>query len=110
MPYTIAVDFDGCLCENKYPKFGKPNKGAIAALRIQKAKKVKVILWTCREGKELDEAVSWCAKHQLTFDAVNDNLPEHIKTFGNNSRKVHADEYWDDKSVLVEYEEDEEDK
>ena len=49
----------------------------------------------------LDKAVSWCRAHGLRFDAVNDNLPEHVRKYGNNCRKVFADEYWDDKSVQV---------
>lgn len=61
----------------------------------------KVILWTCREGKMLEEAVLWCLNRGLRFDAVNDNLPELKEAFGNNTRKIYADEYWDDRSVPV---------
>ena len=103
MDHVIAVDFDGCLCENKYPNIGKANDDAISALRIKKAEQSKIILWTCREGELLEAAVDWCSVRQLTFDAVNDNLPEHIETYANNSRKVFADEYWDDKAVAVKY-------
>lgn len=105
MAYTIAVDFDGTLCENKYPEIGKPNKKIINNLRARQRKAgTKLILWTCREGDELDEAVEWCRSQKLEFDAVNDNLPEHIEKHGNNSRKIHANEYWDDKAVTVSYE------
>ena len=43
----------------------------------------------------------WCLNHGLKFDTVNDNLEENKAYFGNNSRKIYATEYWDDKSVLV---------
>lgn len=33
------------------------------------------------------------------FDAVNENLPEMVEWYGNDSRKVHADCYIDDKCV-----------
>ena len=29
MKRVIAVDFDGTLCENKYPKIGEPNRELI---------------------------------------------------------------------------------
>lgn len=49
----------------------------------------------------LQDAVDWCYNHGLKFDAVNDNLEENKEHFGNNTRKVFADEYWDDKAVPV---------
>lgn len=61
----------------------------------------KLILWTCREGALLDEAVLWCLNRGLKFDAVNDNLPEDIEKYGNNCRKVNADVYLDDKNRTV---------
>lgn len=100
-PKIVAVDFDGCLCSNKWPKIGEPNWEAIHMLAACKADGGKVILWTCREGKMLEEAVLWCLNRGLRFDAVNDNLPELKEAFGNNTRKVYADEYWDDRSVPV---------
>ena len=98
---VIAVDFDGCLCVKKWPDIGAPNWDAIHALIRRKADGDKIILWTCRDGKQLEEAVLWCINHGLRFDAVNENLPENIKFFGNDCRKVWANEYWDDRAVPV---------
>jgi hypothetical protein len=42
--------------------------------------------------------LDWCICHGLTFDAVNDNLPENIAIHNNNSRKVNADFYIDDRN------------
>ena len=52
-----------------------------------------MILWTCREGHQLQAAVMWCLNHGLKFNAINDNLEENKEKYGNNSRKVWADEY-----------------
>lgn len=94
----IAVDFDGTLCENKWPEIGEPNKEVISYLKEQKEAGTKIILWTCRTGKLLDAAVLWCDKyHQLQFDMVNRNIQEAVKEFGEDTRKVFADEYIDDK-------------
>ena len=99
MGKSIAVDFDGCLCENRWPDIGNPIWPTIHQLQKRQQEGDKLILWTCREAGMLDAAVMWCLNHGLKFDAVNDNLPENIAHFGNNCRKVYANEYWDDKAV-----------
>ena len=95
----IAVDFDGTLCKNKYPEIGEPNTTVIDALLRRQKYGTKIILWTCRRGKYLKAAVKWCKEHGIVFDAVNRNLPEMRKAFKNDTRKVFANEYWDDKAV-----------
>ena len=98
----IAVDFDGTLCVNKYPEIGDPNEELIAYLKKRQANGEKLILWTNRVDDRLDEAVKWCAEHGLMFDAVNDNLPEIVESFGGNCRKIFANEYIDDRNRLLE--------
>ena len=97
-PKLIAVDFDGTLCENAYPAIGKPMQSTVDALRAEIAAGAKWILWTCREGDELIVAVHWCHEHELYPNAVNENLPERTAFYGNDCRKVGADEYWDDRA------------
>lgn len=97
----IAVDFDGCLCKAKWPDIGEERREVINELLREQAEGAKLILWTCREGQQLQAAVMWCLNRGLKFDAVNDNLEANKDYFGNNSRKVYANEYWDDKSVCV---------
>lgn len=99
MTKVIAVDFDGTLCENKFPEIGEPKWPVIFAAKAEQEKGAKLILWTCRTGQELDEAVEAAEDWGLTFDAVNENLPERIEMFGNDPRKIGADEYWDDRAV-----------
>lgn len=93
----IAVDFDGTLCENKWPQIGAPNVDLILYLLERKLQGSKLILWTCRTGAKLDKAVYWCAQCGLLFDAVNENLPETIRRFDGESRKIFAHEYIDDR-------------
>ena len=78
----IAVDFDGTLCENKWPDIGKPNEKIISYLRLEKERGTKLILWTCRTGKELEAALKWSSEHYIYFDAVNRNIPEVVESFG----------------------------
>ncbi len=91
-----AVDFDGTLCESKWPGIGRPNHELIEYLKNEQANGAKLILWTMREGDYLKEALDWCDGLGLHFDAVNDNLEEQQKYYGNNPRKVYADWYIDD--------------
>jgi hypothetical protein len=96
-----AIDFDGTLCINEYPNIGQPIYKTIIFCKERKAEGHKLILWTCRSGKYLDEAVAWCKEQGLIFDAVNENLPEMIELFDNDCRKVFADYYIDDKNLVL---------
>ena len=96
----IAVDFDGCLCKNEYPEIGEPNHSVIEALDLEASTGANVILWTCRTGELLKQAVDWCDKHCIPYSFVNENDPSAIQRFGGDTRKVYADEYWDDKAVV----------
>ena len=97
----IAVDFDGTLCENKYPAIGKPKKRVIKRLLREQEKGARIILWTCRSGELLANAYIWCLAHGIRFNAVNRNLPEEVEKFNTDPRKIGATEYWDDKAVRV---------
>lgn len=96
-----AIDFDGTLCVDTYPEIGKPRLGVIEFVKAAQRGGDRFILWTCRSGRELEAAVAWCVVHGLTFDAVNDNLPENIARHGNNCRKVYADRYIDDRNLII---------
>lgn len=95
----IAVDFDGTLCKNRYPDIGKPRRRVIRRLLREQRKGAKLILWTCRCGKPLEDAVRWCTLQGIRFDAINESLPEHMKHWDNDPRKIFANEYWDDRAV-----------
>ena len=97
----IAVDFDGTLCENKWPEIGMPNEELIEYLKKRQANGEKLILWTSRNEEQTKEAVEWCKKYGLIFDAVNDNLPEIVEAFGGNCRKIFANEYIDDRNRSI---------
>ncbi len=94
----VAVDFDGTLCENCYPEIGAEKRGMVAHCKNLSKNGTKLILWTCRTGMLLIEALQWCADRGLLFDAVNENLPECIEEFGGDTRKIFAHEYIDDRS------------
>ncbi len=96
----IAVDFDGTLCIDSYPRIGTPNLPLIYLLLQLKKQDKKLILWTCRCGERLEEAVEWCRVFGLEFDAVNENVSETLEKYGTDSRKISADVYIDDRSCF----------
>ncbi len=50
----IAVDFDGTLCENKWPEIGMPNEELIEYLKKRQTNGEKLILWTSRNEEHPD--------------------------------------------------------
>lgn len=96
---TIAVDFDGTLCISEYPKIIEPRSDVIEELLKEQQAGAKIILWTCREGTYLTEAIAWCYEQGIVFDGINESLPEEIGKWGTRPRKIAADEYWDDRAV-----------
>lgn len=108
----IAVEFDGTIAHTAYPKILSPVYETIEFLWKAKSDGAIIILWTCREGEALKQAVEWCEKTGVPIDYVNENAPERAAKYGNNSRKISADIYIDDRAVgiadIVEYENAEE--
>lgn len=96
----IAVDADGTLWENAWPDIGEPDLEIMTALALVRAtNRHRLILWTCREGDALADALRFCARRRLVFDFVNENAPDWIEGFDNDPRKVAADVYIDDRAL-----------
>ncbi|MCU0360262.1 MAG: hydrolase [Bacteroidia bacterium] len=94
----IAIDFDGTVVEHKYPEIGKEMLFAFSTLKALQQKGHKLILWTIRTGKLLDEAVAYCKQNGVEFYAVNKNYPEEILD-ESTSRKLNVDIFIDDRNV-----------
>lgn len=50
----------------------------------------------------LDEAIEFCDRLGIVFDAINDNLPHMKEFYHNNPRKIFANYYIDDHNLFVE--------
>ena len=99
----IGIDFDGTLCAHKYPEIGEAFDAVVERVRSFKRAGHRLILYTCRNGKELQEAVEWCKDKGIEFDAVNDDIDE-IKNsdfYRGKSIKVYADFYLDDRNISL---------
>lgn len=95
---VIAVDFDGTIVEHRYPEIGKEMMFAFATLRALQKKGHKLILWTFRDGRYLEDAVTYCRENGIEFYAVNRNYPEE-KFDHTISRKINADIFIDDRNI-----------
>ncbi len=94
----IAVDFDGTVVEDAYPKIGKEQLFAFDTLKALHKDRHKLILWTCRRGRSLEEAVAFCKDNGMEFYAVNSNYPGEVLD-PEDSPKIVADIYIDDRNL-----------
>lgn len=97
---TIAIDFDGTIVENKYPRIGQLLPYAPESIRKLYQDGHCIIIWTSRDGRQLLDAVNFLLQNNIPFHRVNDNIPENTRQFGSNSRKVFADIYIDDRNLF----------
>lgn len=95
---VIAIDFDGTIVESKYPEIGRERPFAFQTMRALQEKGFLLILWTCRTGQLLDDAVELCRKNGVEFYSVNSNFVNDDATEG-YMRKVDADIYIDDRNI-----------
>ncbi|CAK7079486.1 MAG: hypothetical protein PARBA_03341 [Parabacteroides sp.] len=96
----IAIDFDGTIVEHKYPVIGRELPFAIETLKKLRDERHKLILWTVREGRLLEEALVFCRERGLEFYAVNKDYPEEEEGQNNHfSRKLKVDIFIDDRNL-----------
>ena len=96
----IAVDFDGTIVEHRYPAIGRELPFATETLKKLAEEGHRLILWTVREGRLLDEAVAFCRERGLEFYAINRDYPEEEKGQNNHfTRKLKVDLWIDDRNL-----------
>ena len=93
--YDIAVDADGTLFTHEYPKIGK-DIGAQNVLRKLVANGHRLILFTMRHGKELDDVVQWFEDNKIPLYGKQYNPTQSDWT---KSNKCYAQFYIDDAAV-----------
>lgn len=96
MDVIIAVDFDGTVVKHKYPSVGDTIEGAVETLKKITEKGHKIVLWTMRHGKELEDAVRWYEGHNIPLFGINNNPDQKSWT---ESPKAYAHFYIDDSAL-----------
>ncbi len=93
----IAIDFDGTVVEDEYPKIGKPMVFAFETLKKLQDDGHRLILWTYRSGRKLKESVEFCKENGVEFYAVNESYDK--EELDGISRKINADIFIDDRNI-----------
>lgn len=88
----ICVDFDGTCVTHEYPNIGK-EIGATEVLKEFINKGHKIILFTMRSGKELQDAINWFEERNISLFGINENPEQYTWT---SSPKPYAHLYIDD--------------
>ena len=91
----IAIDFDGSCVTNEYPNIGS-DIGAVPILREIVKRGHKLILFTIRSNKELEDAVQWFKTNLIPLHGINVNPGQSKWT---SSPKVYAQLYIDDTAL-----------
>lgn len=95
----IAVDFDGTIARSDYPVIKGEMPYAVEVLNKLHREGHYIILWTCRTGDHLLDAINWMLEHKIPFDRINDHNPDNLKKYGDGGNKVYAHQYIDDKNI-----------
>jgi len=89
----IAVDFDNTCAEQGFPGVGQDVPLAAEVLRALSARGDRLVLWTSRGDRPLEQARLWCVRHDVALVAVNAHPSQ------DDVRKVAADLYIDDHAL-----------
>ena len=92
-----AVDFDGTLCEHRFPDIGNPKQQVIDVIRRAHERGVCIIIWTCRSGEFIPPMQEWLKRNNIPYDYINENPECNFTT----SPKIYADKYIDDRACSL---------
>lgn len=95
----IAIDFDGTIAEHLYPEVGALRKDAKEVIKYLYSKGHEIIIWTCRYGATADLAKKALDEWGIPYHKFNEHI-DHVKEeFGNDTRKIFAHVYIDDRNL-----------
>ena len=120
MPHTptIACDFDGCLCEHRFPECGAPITDVVALLRQLEEEGWLIVIHSCRANsdwvgkgaseqearKKVDDMVEFLLENDVPFHSIwGITMTSHADPFAweysGVSGKPVADVYLDDRAL-----------
>lgn len=91
----IAIDFDGTCVKHEYPLVGA-DIGAVPVLKKLVEAGYRLILYTMRSGKELQDAVDWFTDNHIALYGIQYNPTQATWT---SSNKCYAQLYIDDAAL-----------
>ncbi len=94
--FVLGVDVDGTIWEHRYPEQGPDVPGALEWLKKFQELGIKIIIWTMRSGKELDDVVKWYMENSIEVYGVNHNPTQDSWT---SSPKAYCQHFLDDANI-----------
>lgn len=74
---TLAIDFDGTICEHEFPRIGEVKLGAVKAIQALDKAGFRIVIHTCRvnpeldvDGKRLKETEAWLKEQEIPYDEI----------------------------------------
>lgn len=99
---VLAIDYDQTLDCTPWPGVGLITPAAKVVMRLLAEEGHKLIIWTCRSERALEDALANLRRQDVPYDYANQNCPEIIAEWGgSDSRKIFADLYLDDRAALL---------
>ena len=92
---VFAIDFDGTVVTNAYPNIGRPI-GAAPVLRQLVENGHRLILYTIRTGKPLQDAIDWYQDNGIALYGVNRNPGQF--SWAPDAKKIFFDLCLDDRN------------
>lgn len=101
---SVAIDFDGTICEFAWPDEGPPTKGVKKALKEIKAMGLGIIIHSSRASsywgkvrfKYLQRVEEYMKKHKLPYDGIHTGRGKPIAIAYIDDRAVEYRGNWDD--------------
>jgi hypothetical protein len=101
---VLALDYDGTVASGNWPDSGILKRNMLWFYKWAVSRGHILILWTCREGNDLQLALAYLKSQGIDFKLVNRNDPERMEFYKNDTRKIGADWYFDDKAGFINWE------
>lgn len=101
----LAIDFDDTIAVTEYPNIKGMVTGAKKYINKLYNDGWYIIIWTCRTDENaphvpFTKAKEYLEEKGICYHQMNEHHPLLVTTFGNNSRKIAADFYIDDKNIF----------
>ena len=97
----ITVDFDNTCALEDFPLVGADVPYAVETLKRLASNGVKLILWTCRQNEQLNDAVEWCRRNDIPLFGVDEDPhpDETLASLYGIPRKIIGDFNIDDRNL-----------
>lgn len=101
----LAIDFDDTIAYSNFPDIVSPVKGSKKYINRLIDDDWYIIINTCRcddniDVKPLTMAKTWLHNNNIGYHKLNEHNDHLIKIYGNDTRKIAADFYIDDKNIF----------